>query len=124
MLLGEARAGEIETWFASASGVVCSELTLVECRRTLEIRAAAGLAVAGARARLELIAPLWDVADMSGVVLRSAEKRWPVEPARTLDAVHLATMVELRAAGEELTILTLDRRVRENALALGFPVLP
>jgi hypothetical protein len=47
---------------------------------------------------------------------------FPVEPIRTLDAVHLATAERLGEAPPLLTIVTRDDRVRENAEALGYLV--
>jgi len=46
-----------------------------------------------------------------------------VEPVRTLDALHLASVVVVGAA-VDLDVATCDKRVRENADALGFKVLP
>jgi hypothetical protein len=49
---------------------------------------------------------------------------FPVEPVRTLDAIHLLTAVEFRIALPGLQMISLVRRVRENAAALRFTVLP
>ena len=38
---------------------------------------------------------------------------------RTVDAIHLATALELAAAFPDLQLLSFDRRVRDNAEALG-----
>ena len=46
-----------------------------------------------------------------------------MEPLRTLDAIHLASALKL-AAVENVTVLSMDRRLRENATALGMAVLP
>jgi len=55
-------------------------------------------------------------------VLARARRPFPVEPIRTLDAVHLATTELLGEAPQFVTILTRDARVRENARALGYVV--
>lgn len=47
-----------------------------------------------------------------------------MEPIRSLDAIQLATVLVLRDIQPDLRILSLDRRVRENAVALGFEILP
>ena len=52
-------------------------------------------------------------------VLARAGRAFPVEPVRTLDAIHLATALEFLAAFPDLAILALDRRVLANAIALG-----
>jgi hypothetical protein len=45
-----------------------------------------------------------------------------VEPVRTLDAVHIATVESLAEAPQLVAIVTRDHRVRENATALGYSV--
>ena len=47
---------------------------------------------------------------------------FPIEPIRTLDAVHLATAELLDEAPQVVTIVTRDVRVRDNARALGYIV--
>jgi hypothetical protein len=41
-----------------------------------------------------------------------------------LDAFHLASALAVRSAVSALTLLSLDKRVRENGAALGFDILP
>jgi hypothetical protein len=57
-------------------------------------------------------------------VLRRAKERFPVEPVRTLDAIHIAT---IRVLDEELglvaTVASYDKRVRANVEALGIPLI-
>ncbi len=62
------------------------------------------------------------VLDVDGLVLSRAGCRFPVEPIRTLDALHLATAELLDDSPQLVTIVTRDARVRENALAMGFAV--
>ena len=47
---------------------------------------------------------------------------FPVEPVRTLDAVHLATAELLGEPPALIVVVTRDIRVRENAQALGYAV--
>jgi hypothetical protein len=57
-------------------------------------------------------------------VLRWAREDFPEEPVRSLDAIHLAS---LRVVDNQLgafEVATCDDRVRRNAAALGFAVLP
>jgi predicted nucleic acid-binding protein len=56
------------------------------------------------------------------MVLDRARRPFPVEPIRTLDAVHLATAELLGEAPPLVTIVTRDERVRKNAEALGYRV--
>ena len=62
------------------------------------------------------------VLDVDRAVLARVRRPFPVEPIRTLDAVHLATTELLGEAPQLVTIVTRDARVRENARALGYVV--
>lgn len=55
-------------------------------------------------------------------VLTRAGKPFPVEPVRTLGAIHLATVELLGEPPQLVTVLTRDLRVAENARALGYTV--
>lgn len=52
------------------------------------------------------------------VVERSCES-FPVEPLRSLDAIHLATALEYKKLYPELTVLSFDRRILANLQELG-----
>jgi len=62
------------------------------------------------------------VLDVNQVILERVRRPFPVEPIRTLDAVHLATAELLGEPPQLVTIVTRDERVRTNALALGYSV--
>lgn len=55
-------------------------------------------------------------------VLARVARPFPVEPVRTLDAIHLATAELLGEPPQLVTIVTRDTRVRDNAHALGYAV--
>lgn len=55
-------------------------------------------------------------------VLARVKRPFPVEPLRTLDAVHIATAELLGEPPQLMSIVTRDDRVRENARALGYSV--
>jgi predicted nucleic acid-binding protein len=55
-------------------------------------------------------------------VLRRVGRPFPVEPIRTLDAVHLATVESIGELPALVSVVTRDDRVRENAKALGYSV--
>jgi len=63
------------------------------------------------------------ILEVDRAVLDRVRRPFPVEPIRTLDAVHLATAELLGEAPALVTIVTRDDRVRKNAEALGFSVL-
>jgi len=57
--------------------------------------------------------------EVSEQVRELAGRPFPVEPLRTLDALHLASALLFMQVYPELQILTYDRRIAENAQALG-----
>ncbi len=59
------------------------------------------------------------VLPVSDGVLTRAGRPFPVEPVRTLDAVHLATLELVADPPQLTTIITRDTRIRANAKALG-----
>lgn len=127
-LLGEPEAPEVREQLGSAALVVASDLTLVECDRVL-IRAAvlgdlAEAEAASRRAELNRAAAHWTVLRLGADVIDRARQRFPEEPVRTLDALHLAAALFARAAVPDLVVQSLDDRVRANARALGFECLP
>lgn len=62
-----------------------------------------------------------DLIDLSSAAL--ALQPFPVA-VRTLDGLHLATMVYLRRQMAELTLASYDKRMNECAEALGFRLYP
>ena len=105
---------------------VTSALTLAEAARTiLRGRATGRLSEADERAAtrgLQLFARRCDLVAVTDAILARVGRRFPVEPVRTLDAVHLATAEELAEPPALVTIVTRDARVRDNARALGYAV--
>jgi predicted nucleic acid-binding protein len=105
---------------------VTSALTIAEAARAiLRARAAGRLTIAQERAavralhRFERRCFLVAVTDP---VLTRVRRAFPIEPIRTLDAVHLATMELLGEPPPLVVVVTRDARVRENARALGYAV--
>jgi hypothetical protein len=62
------------------------------------------------------------VLEISDTVLARVGRRFPAEPVRTLDAIHLATAEVLDDPAEPVTVLTRDHRIRENAERMGLLV--
>jgi predicted nucleic acid-binding protein len=127
-LLDEAHAEEIHDLLRGATKVVCSRLTLVETRRVIR-RAVAGqlLGEVAGTGILEVLARAaagWAVLEVFRDVAERAEGAFPIEPVRTLDALHLASALLLRQALPDLRLLSSDDRVRANGRRLGFEVLP
>jgi hypothetical protein len=63
-----------------------------------------------------------DIVAVTDAVLTRAGRPFPVEPVRTLDAVHLATVELLGEPPQLVTIVTRNGRVRVNATAAGYVV--
>ena len=127
-LFGENAGGTVRSILSGAELVVSSDLTLVECERVI-IRAekVGGVTEAQAadlRAVLRQAAAHWHLGHLYDEVLERARRPFPREPIRTMDALHLACALLLRSAISGLTMLSLDERIRTNALELGFAVLP
>jgi predicted nucleic acid-binding protein len=127
-LLGESAAPAVRRVLAGAERVVASTLTPLECRRALARAVALGaLRPDGAREAARLLEHAtrgWALLEMTGPPLERAARPFPVEPVRTLDALHLACALEFHAALGALTMLSLDERIRENASALGLEPAP
>ena len=127
-LLSQPLGNEVWRALQGAESVFASELTLIETDRTLHRLTATGhLAfpdATEARAHLESVASVWFVHRITPRVTERSRAAFPVEPIRSLDAIQLATALVLRDIQPDLRILSLDRRVRENAVALGFEVVP
>jgi predicted nucleic acid-binding protein len=105
---------------------VTSALTLAEAARAI-LRARASGRLTAEQERASVLAlrrferRCYIVAVTDGVLAR-VRRPFPVEPVRTLDAVHLATMELLAEPPPLMTIVTRDDRVRDNAVALGYAI--
>lgn len=127
-LLGDSAGEPARDALASAELVVASDLTLVECDRVLVRGLALGrwreVDVQDRRRVITSAASGWHLLAVTDEVLERSRRPFPLEPVRTLDALHLATALMARSAVPELAVLSLDDRVRRNARELGFSVSP
>jgi predicted nucleic acid-binding protein len=105
---------------------VTSALTLAEAGRAIIRARAAGRLTAEEEQRAVRALRTFErrcfVLDVDRAVLARVRRPFPIEPIRTLDAVHLATIELLGEAPQLVTVVTRDARVRENAQAFGFVV--
>ncbi|MBL8223025.1 MAG: PIN domain-containing protein [Bryobacterales bacterium] len=62
------------------------------------------------------------IVSISEQILAQAAHLFPVEPVRTLDAIHLATVQAVSEAPGLWVVVTRDQRIRDNAIALGYSV--
>jgi uncharacterized protein with PIN domain len=127
-LLGEPGQDEVVAELEAADRVATSTITVVECARALaRARHDGRITAVEERAALHLLDEAvgsWHVLDVSDDVVVRARSAFPVEPVRSLDALHLASAWSIYAAAGRLTALSLDERVRANAGALGMVVAP
>jgi hypothetical protein len=104
---------------------VTSALTLVECERALV--AMKHRKIITARRRTDAMTYLRDVAwhaeasEIDSWIFERTIQAFPVEPVKTLDGLHLASILRWAEKGP-VEVITCDRRVMLNAKAFGFPV--
>ncbi len=127
-LLDEPMAPAVRRLLGAAEAIVASDLTLIECDRVL-LRAVALKVVTEAeaadrRAHLIVAAAHWQVLRIAGEIVDRARQPFPGDPIRTLDAIHLASLLVARSAVVGLRLLSLDERVRQAAKGLGVAVEP
>ena len=127
-LLDEPGSEAVREALAGAELVVASDLTLVECERAL-IRASvlgemAEADAADRRGVLRHAAAHWVLLRVDDEIAERAKRPLPGEPIRTLDALHLASLLVGRTAVPGLALVSLDRRIRGSAAELGVEVWP
>jgi predicted nucleic acid-binding protein len=112
----------------SGQGVITSALTFVEASRAISrARRERRLDAHSAREAERQLAAFERSCDTLAVeeeVLRRARESFPVEPVRSLDAIHLASVRVLDDQLGGLEVVSCDDRVRQNAVALGFALVP
>lgn len=105
---------------------VTSALTIAEASRAvLRARLSARVTAQQHRAALltlQRFARRCHIVSVTETILTRAGRPFPVEPIRTLDGIHLATVEALGDPPALVIIITRDLRVRQNATALGYPV--
>jgi predicted nucleic acid-binding protein len=127
-LLDEPTAPMVRRLLGEAEVIITSDLTLIECDRVL-LRAVALKELTEAEAvdrRAYLIAASvnWHVLRIAAEIVDRARQPFPGDPIRTLDAIHLASLLVARSAVVGLRLLSLDERVRQAAKGLGVVVEP
>lgn len=128
MLLREERAHEVQDAMRLASNVVTSALTTVECSRALLHARRSGRIDDNAERRLlrmlKEAEAEWNVQAITAQIVARAREPLPADPIRTLDALHIATILQLNVSFSDLAVISLDRRMRECVSAAGIPILP
>jgi predicted nucleic acid-binding protein len=127
-VLSEERESEIENALAEAELIISSDLTMLECERVLVRGNAVGELSAAELTKRQVVfrtaAQHWMILSFDPPVTERAQRPFPNEPIRTLDALHLAFALEAGQLVPDVRVLSLDRRIRKAARDLGMEVVP
>jgi predicted nucleic acid-binding protein len=127
-LLGEEADCRVREVLRRAALVAASDLVLLECDRVLIRAVALGeideATAADRRVLLNAAAAHWHLWRVSSEIVDRARRPFPVEPVRTLDAIHLASALAARSAVPGIELLSLDDRIRQSGKLLGFRLQP
>jgi predicted nucleic acid-binding protein len=122
-LLGEPDAPAIARSIEEATEPLCSALTLLEAQRALtraeRERPSRVRQIRLLRRRLYEASADWDLLEITPEIRNRAGEPFPIEPVRTLDAIHLATALQFARTFPGLPVLTFDQRILANLEALG-----
>ena len=112
----------------SGEGLVTSALTFLEAARAISRarreRRLDAQEAREAKRQLSAFERSCDIIALEDEVLRRAREDFPVEPVRSLDAIHLASICLLDDELGGLDVASSDDRVRGIASALGFVLVP
>lgn len=127
-VLSQERESEIESALSGAELIISSDLTMLECERVLVRGNAVGelsdAELSGRQVMLRTAGQHWMLLGFDASVVERAQRPFPNEPVRTLDALHLAFALAAQSLVGTAFVLTLDNRLRESALALGMKIYP
>lgn len=122
-LFGEAKSDQVLDAINSADLVVTSTLTVLEANRALTRALQTGLineANCGSTRRIfgDGIRS-WELMEIANEIQERVARSFPVEPVRSLDAIHLATILRFLELYEDVRVLTFDERIASNLPLLG-----
>lgn len=122
-LLEENLGHKAASLLESAAFICTSRLTLIESRRSLLRHETHGSLKPSERQKalgqLEKVISDWHLMEITLQVEKRASQSFPIEPIRSLDAIHLATALEWLQIQPQLKIASFDRRILENLEPLG-----
>ncbi|HTK79584.1 MAG TPA: type II toxin-antitoxin system VapC family toxin [Rhizomicrobium sp.] len=127
-LLMESEGPRVESLLAAAERTIASDLTLLECDRAVHRAVALGRVspAMGDQLASDLTstAASWRVVQILPTIVARARKRFPHEPIRSLDALHVTSALHARAANPDVVLLSLDDRIRRVAASVGLELVP
>jgi predicted nucleic acid-binding protein len=122
------RDGALVTALRQFRQYFTSSLTLVEVARALSRgrreRRITQDAYARAHRKLNRFAANCAIIELTRAIRERAMGEFPAEPVRSLDAIHLATLTTHAELFPSVVVASCDARIRDNALALGYEVVP
>jgi predicted nucleic acid-binding protein len=122
-LLGDENRLRARRIIDSADRVVTSILTLIEAKRGIfraaNERRVTGIETSRLKGVLARTATAWELLEITPEIRIRAGEPFPVEPVRTLEAIHLATALHFGRAFPSLSVLTFDERILVNLEPLG-----
>lgn len=122
-LFGEPEAKIVIHSINSHKNILCSVLSIAETERALIRAEAENIIKPGERQRLKgLFAEnslSWIYLEINTSIRQRACQPFPIEPVRSLDAIHLATVLEFLQIYPDLSVLSFDKRIINNLFPLG-----
>lgn len=126
-VLGEPKGSRITSVLNQADLIATSVLTLLETERGLIRAEKEGILTSADRQKLKGLlaksAAHWTRLEITEEVQARAKDPFPIEPLRTLDAIHLASILELIKIFPELAVLSQDQRILANLEPLGLKAI-
>lgn len=124
-IFGEAAGDHSRKVINSVRPIVSSTLSVLEVeravRRALSTRAITESDAVKLQGLFRSVCRGWEFMEMTPEIQRRAAEPFPLEPLRSLDALHLATVLSFLELYNDLTVLSFDARIRDNLIALGVP---
>lgn len=122
-LLGDESRLPARRGLDSADEIVTSVLTLLEAargiRRAASERRVSALDASRLRGLLTRTTTAWQLLEITPDIRVRAADPFPIEPVRTLDALHLSTALHFARVFPGLPVLTFDERILANLEPLG-----
>lgn len=122
-LFSEPNSHEVREQMDQADIVATSTLSLLETERVILRAINQNLLDSDNGQRLrELFTETssgWTLMEITKEIREGASQPFPVEPVRSLDAIHLSTALEFLKIYPEMKVLSFDRRINDNIPSLG-----
>jgi predicted nucleic acid-binding protein len=119
----EPKGADVRKAMNSADLIVTSDLLCVETERAFRRALKEGILSDDEYAALvELFythIKEWFRMSIDEAVISRASGEFPVEPVRSLDAIHLATALEYKKLYPQLSFISLDERIEKNREGLN-----